>query len=238
MQRQYLLAIVLSFLVIYGWQALFPPPRKAPAQPQAGGAPTASQTPAPQETLTPAPSAAAVEATSSPLVAATSEQDVVVENPSVIAVFTTRGAVLKSWRLKHYHDGAGAPLELIPEGVPSAPKPFTLEVDDAATSALLRTALFKPDTESLNVGSESRTLTFEYRDAAGLVARKQFTFTPQHPYLIRFAANVSRNATALNPAISWGPALGTGIVAGGMNYARTRFDATIVHRRAVVERPG
>jgi YidC/Oxa1 family membrane protein insertase len=152
-------------------------------------------------------------------VAATSEQDVVVESPSVVALFTTRGAVLKSWRLKKYHDGSGAPLELIPQNIPEAPKPFTLEVDDAATGTILRTALFKPDADAVRVGAEPQTLTFEYRDAAGLVARKQFTFTPQHPYLIRFAATVSRNGTVLNPAVSWGPALGTGIVAGGMNYA-------------------
>ncbi len=30
MQKQFLLAIVLSFLVIYGWQALFPPAKKVP----------------------------------------------------------------------------------------------------------------------------------------------------------------------------------------------------------------
>ena len=46
------------------------------------------------------------------------EQDIVVENPAVTAIFSTRGAVLKSWRLKNYRDGLGAPLELIPQNVP------------------------------------------------------------------------------------------------------------------------
>ncbi len=63
------------------------------------------------------------------------------------------------------------------------------------------------------------TLAFEYRDAAGLVARKEFTFTPAHPYVVRFVPTVSRNGAALNPTVNWGPALGTGVVAGGMNYA-------------------
>ena len=39
------------------------------------------------------------------------------------------------------------------------------------------------------------------------------------PTWSRFAASVSRNGAALNPTVNWGPALGTGVVAGGMNYA-------------------
>ncbi len=127
--------------------------------------------------------------------------------------------MLKSWRLKNYRDAAGAPLELVPQVVPDAPKPFTLDVDDAATSATLRNALYKPDADSVTIGAESKTLAFEYRDAAGLVSRKEFTFTPAHPYMLRFVANVGRNGTAQNFGVNWGPALGTGVVARGMNYA-------------------
>ena len=151
--------------------------------------------------------------------AAAAEQDVPVENAFVKAVFNTRGGVLKSWRLKNYRDGDGAPLELIPQNVPNPTRPFTLDVDDATTSATLRNALFKPDAESLTIGSEAKTLVFEYRDAAGLVARKEFTFNPAHPYIVRFLATVTKNDAPLNHTINWGPALGTGVVAGGMSYA-------------------
>jgi YidC/Oxa1 family membrane protein insertase len=222
MQKQFLLAIVLSFLVIYGWQALFSPPRKAPpAQQQVTTAPSGTQAPgaplaaAAEAAATPPP----VEADATPLVAAASEQDIVVENPAVTATISTRGAVLRSWRLKNYRDGLGAPLELIPQNVPNAPKPFSLEVDDAATSATLKNALYKPSAETLTIGTAPATVTFEYKDAAGLVVRKEFTFTPAHPYVVHFTASVSRNGTALNPAVQWGPALGTGVVAGGMNYS-------------------
>jgi YidC/Oxa1 family membrane protein insertase len=222
MQKQFLLAIVLSFLVIYGWQALFPPPRKAPPAQQQQSA-TAASTPGPAAVSSPALGATApptaVEANSTPIVSAASEQDIVIEGPAVTAIISTRGAVLKSWRLKNYRDATGAPLELVPQVVPDAPKPFTLEVDDAATSATLRSALYKPDGDSMTIGAEPKTLAFEYRDSAGLVARKEFSFTPAHPYMLRFAANVSRSGTALNYGVIWGPALGTGIVAGGMNYA-------------------
>ena len=123
MQKQYLLAILLIFVVIYGWQALFPPPRKAPApQPAPQQVTTAPTTTAPTSPAA-TPAVPAVEA-STPVVAASAEQDIAVENSAVSAVFTTRGGVLKSWRLKNYRDGRGEPLELIPN-IPGAPKPFT-----------------------------------------------------------------------------------------------------------------
>lgn len=225
MQRQVLLAIVLSFLVIYGWQALFPPPQApkptpAPRQvtqaPSGAAAPTAAPTATgveqPRPVETPAPAVATV-------VAAANEQDIKVHSKFVDATFSTRGGVLKSWRLNNYKDGLGQPLELVPQNLPNAVRPFTLEVDDPAISARLREALFKPDRESLDVSSTSTTLAFEFEDASGLKARKEFTFSPDQPYLIRFTANVTSNATTLNPTITWGPALGTGVVSSGMTYA-------------------
>jgi YidC/Oxa1 family membrane protein insertase len=241
MQKQFLLAIVLSFLVIYGWQALFPPPRKAPPtqQQQSGSAPTSALTPsAPAGAAAPGTNAPApaIESNSSPVVSASSEQDIIVDGPAVTAIISTRGAVLKSWRLKNYRDAGGAPLELVPQVVPDAPKPFTLDVDDAATSATLRKALYKPDADGVTIGAEPKTLSFEYRDAAGLVSRKDFTFTPVHPYMLRFAASVSRNGAALNYSVNWGPALGTGVVAGGMNYAPS--SQPIFYRDRKVSRVG
>ena len=48
------------------------------------------------------------------------------------AVFTTRGAVLKSWQLKKYRDDQSQPLEMIAGHAPAdSPLPFTLAVDDA-----------------------------------------------------------------------------------------------------------
>ena len=191
MQRQFILAIVLSFVVIYGWQAMFPPAKKTPPVQQAAQQvtkdPSGGQAPGAQQALAAdaaADATAKVEA--APLVAASAEQDVPVENAFVKAIFNTRGGVLKSWRLKNYRDGEGAPLELIPQNVPNPARPFTLDVDDATTSATLRNALYKPDAESLTIGSEAKTLVFEYRDAAGLVVRKEFTFNPAHPYMVRF----------------------------------------------------
>src|SRR5829696_1030514 len=137
MEKRVLLAVVLSFVVLYGYQAMFPPPKPAPpatqvqpdaaaAKPPAEGA-AASPQPVEAATLPPSPSAAAV-------VADTAEREIIVENESVRAIFTTRGGALKSWRLKKYQDAAHQPLELIPQDAPAGhPRPFALLVDDAAT---------------------------------------------------------------------------------------------------------
>ena len=221
MQRQVLLAILLSTLVIVGWQILFPPRRPTPPTPQ-------QVTSAPSGTAAPtaaAPAEAAtvptVEAeTATPLVAGAAEQDInVTIGDSVEAVFSTHGATLKSWRLKHYKDGAGGHLELIPSNITGAKRPFTLALDDATVTATLQNALFKPSQSSpITVGSSPVTLVFEYRDASGLSARKAFSFSTEQPYVVRFSTDVTVNDRPLVPVIHWGPALATGAVSGGMIY--------------------
>ena len=142
------------------------------------------------------------------------ERDIRFENESVTAVFTTRGGALKSWRLKKYQDAARQPLELIPANAPAGTvHPFTLSVPDAAASATLAQALFKASATEISAASAPATLTFEYQDASGLTARKEFSFFPASPYVINFSATVSQGGKELVPTVHWGPALGSGIVA-------------------------
>jgi len=219
MEKRVLLAVVLSFVVLYGYQALFPPPPlpTVPAVEPVPAAPTAAaggaQEPPLEAEPKPAPSGA------EPVTAAASEQDIVVESEAVRAVFTTRGGALKSWRLKHYTNGSGEPLELVPPmAPPGSIRPFTLDAEDPAVGRTLRTALYRPGAEHVRVGPGGASLTFEYQDASGLSAQKQFTFSDEQPYVIEFAARVERNGTAINPTIHWGPALGNGTGGGGMMY--------------------
>src|SRR6185436_13878269 len=171
MERRVLLAIFLAFLVIYTWQALFikPVPKPAPGAgtppvtgpasptPAAGAGSGAPSTPAP---VTPVPAEAAA-----PLVADTAEQDVRVETRNVIAVFTNRGARLKSWRVKGYLDQQGQPQELI-EHVPNQPLPFSLRTAADPLSATLNNSLYT--IAGAPAGGEIAApvnLRFEYRDS-------------------------------------------------------------------------
>ncbi|HXW06542.1 MAG TPA: membrane protein insertase YidC [Vicinamibacterales bacterium] len=220
MERKVLLAVILSFIVLYGWQALFPPPPPPEAQPAArpGGAeravPPAPRTPEQAIPAEPTP----VNVESQPVVAAAGEQDVVFENSAVRAVFSNRGAVLESWRLKNYRDESGQPLELVPHALTDATRPFSLQMEDAGVAGILAQALFKPSADSVQAETSPGSLAFEYGDASGLRARKEFTIRPDAPYIIEFSVDVSRGETSLNPTIRWGPALGTGIVGSGMTY--------------------
>src|SRR4051812_27285491 len=135
MERRVLVAIFLSFLVLYAYQALFVKPAPKPPLNATNG-----QTPA-LTTENPAPAAAApatvpdAQATPSAdvVLGDTAERDVVVETQDVIAVIANRGARLKSWRLKHYLDQKGEPLELIANDLAGThPLPFSLRVEEEA----------------------------------------------------------------------------------------------------------
>ena len=127
MERRVLIAIFLSFLVLYSYQAFF-----VKRTPQADAA---TGTPAPAADSPASPAAASTAAPAVPdtptsgatsLVGETVERDVRVETPNVVAVFTNRGARLKSWRLKHYRDNQGESLELVANDVAGQPLPFSL----------------------------------------------------------------------------------------------------------------
>ena len=132
MERRVLIAIFLSFIVLYAYQAFFVKPAPKPG---AAGAQTQSSKTEPPNVAKPAAPAAAVPASApaaAPLVADSQEKDTVVETRDVIAVITNRGARLKSWRLKKYLDQQDRkPQELIENKLPTQPLPMTLSTSDA-----------------------------------------------------------------------------------------------------------
>jgi YidC/Oxa1 family membrane protein insertase len=231
MEKRVLLAVVLSFVVLYAFQALFQPQKPAGGkQPSAVQGPASSESSSPTAPPVTAPPVTAPQTTAASaqpaeptaaaaLVGDTTERDITVDNQSVQAVFTTRAGALKSWRLKKYQDANHQPLEMVPHTVPAgSPRPFTLQLPDAAASATLANALFKPSADHLQVASGSATLTFEYQDASGLSARKEFVFSESSPYVIEFTATVSQGGKPIVPTILWGPGIGSGVVTSTRSY--------------------
>jgi YidC/Oxa1 family membrane protein insertase len=230
MEKRVLIAVILSFIVLYAYQAMFPPPKPAAGGP---GAQKTSPSPSASSTVTstippstgaagatPQPAEATLPSSSAtPVVGDTTERDIPVESPSVIAVFSTRGGVLKSWRLRKYQDAAKQPLELIPRTVPSGtPRPFTLSIGDQSSDAVLANAFFKPSVDRIDLTSGTSTLTFEYADANGLTAKKEFVFSAEQPYAIEFSATVQRSGKSVQPTVHWGPAIGSGVAPGSSSY--------------------
>ncbi len=206
MERRVLIAIFLSFLVLYAYQAFFAKPQPKPGT--AGAKQTAGPSSAAAAGSAPAATAAAQTAAPEPaapaaaaLVGDQSEREVRLETNHVIAVFTNRGARLKSWRLKDYLDHKGEPLELVETSLGNAqPLPFSLQVPDGATTSALNTALY-------TVRQTDTQLTFEYRNDAGLAATKSFAVNPAS-YTIELRMQVSQGDTPLRPTVQWGPGLG------------------------------
>jgi YidC/Oxa1 family membrane protein insertase len=206
MEKRVFLAIFLSFIVLVAYQAIVGPsrvpPPSEPVPATAGSAPAHSIA---------APEAAPVPPPSIPATVGPPATDVVVETDSIRAVFTTAGATLKSWTLKHYLE-KGQPLDLVPPGLPDAlSRPFTLGTNDPGLSVRLATEIFRPSAPGLSLGSAPGRLSFEYSDQSGVNVRKTFYFQPEgKAYIVKVEAAVDVGGTSRPTILMSGPALGLG----------------------------
>jgi len=222
MERRVLVAIVLCFLVLYLWQALFVPPLE---QPPAGSVATVPSTgatsPAVSVPAAPPPAVEASGRSASALISETSEREVRLETPRVVAVFTNRGARLKGWTLKSHRERDGQPVQLVvqaPEG--AQPLPFSLATDDEGITATVNSALYavvdgvEPDTQA-----RPPSVAFEYTDTAGLHVRKVFTLDPSS-YTVDFRVSLTQGDSPIASRIMWGPGLGDADAASGRSAVK------------------
>jgi YidC/Oxa1 family membrane protein insertase len=245
MERRVLIAVFLSFLVLYGYQTLFVPPPPATTETPSAAAPGAASPAAENAPATPAP----VAQPPAPAVAATpvivgdaAEREIVVDTATTAATLTNRGGRITHWRLKQYRDNKGEPLDLVPSALaPDTPTPFSLRVDDEAITRQLNSALYQVTGDAGN-RVDARTgegmLAFEFQTAT-LRARKEFRFDPTN-YLVTFTASVESNGQQLNPSVVWGPGLGDiGARASGGSFFTGNYvqpPSGIYHRDGDVER--
>jgi YidC/Oxa1 family membrane protein insertase len=217
MERRVLIAIFLSFIVLYAYQALVVKPTSKAVSPGAASSTSASTkgagvVPGGGTVTTPATSVALQshvnEVVSTTVVGDSTERDIRIETRDIIAVFTNRGARLKSWRLKKYRDQQQQPQELI-ENQPAYPLPFTLRTADEQLNTTLNESLYSASTVPTTVIAAPTDLRFEYRNEAGVRAVKEFHMIPDS-YIIEFRADVAVGDRAVSPApaIVWGPGVG------------------------------
>ena len=223
MERRVLIAIFLSFIVLYAYQSLIVKPQqkaaasatssKAGATTAAGNAPGNTPAGAPggssagsssgssQGGATPestAPTAVTGEAT---------EREIRVETRDIIATFTNRGARLKSLRLKHYLDRQRQPQEIIESHLVGEPLPFTLQTKSEPLNATINSSLYAVTGATTLNDSTPTDLRFEYRDSAGAHVVKTFHIEPAS-YILTFHAEVAQGDVSQPYAIVWGPAMG------------------------------
>jgi YidC/Oxa1 family membrane protein insertase len=210
MEKRLVLAIVLSFLVLVLYQAIFLRNRPRPE------AEVQPQTPVQQEEKAPALKPAAPKEETLPALPtelkearAEGEERVVVETSLYQAVWSNRGASLRSWRLKRHKDEDGEDLELVSGRAVQAGKyPFFLETQDADLDRVANGSLYLPSVLRLSLREgEKGEAKFYYSDGNTIRIEKVFVFTGGS-YSFDVQINVWKDGREVEPWLVWGPGIG------------------------------
>jgi YidC/Oxa1 family membrane protein insertase len=222
MEKRLIVAIVLSFLVLMGYQALFNKPDKNLPKPDVTAA-VAPSTPVPGTAgaIQEQPKASVPEAKPAPAgalppqdlsaVAGRAETDVVVDTSLFRAVWSNKGGVLKSWKLKTYKNSLKdkKDLEMVPALAAQIGRfPFSLGLDDAALAALLNSSLFETSGAGLELADGAKgEIRFVFSDGASIKAEKTYGFTGG-TYALTMEVRVWKNGQPVTPSVLWGPGIG------------------------------
>jgi len=209
-------ASLLSLVVILLWAKYFGP--KPPANlPQANRpAQTAPATPGSSTPSTPSPSAkstpgsktpgtsiSGVAQVATPPKADTEERTIVVENDLYRVEFSNRGAVVKSWQLKHYTDDSKPPriLDLVhPDAAQQTGGwPFAVALNDQEQETTANNALYQISTPASTLRAPADA-EFSWSDGH-LEVTKRFQF--DHTYVVRVETSVKFNGAPVPAGISW-----------------------------------
>ncbi len=219
MEKRLIVAIVLSFLVLMGYQYFFVKPNKAPMTPPAPtAAPPSTPVPGTSGAIQELPKAAAAEAKPVPAkpvppvdlsaVAGRSETEIVVDTTLFRAVWSNKGGVLRSWKLKKHKNSLKEDLELVPVLAAEIGRyPFSLGLEDPALAGLLNSSLFEASVTGLDLADGAKgELRLVYSDGASVRAEKAFGFTGGS-YAMTTEIRVWKDGQPVSPSVLWGPGI-------------------------------
>jgi YidC/Oxa1 family membrane protein insertase len=169
MEKRTLLAVILSLIILLCWSYFFQkkpvPPRtlpveQAPLKTEPAVKPEAQQ-PAAQTPIIPVTTNAAA-------------SDIIVETDFYKAVFSTEGAIIKSWELKTYKDTNKMPVVLLKE--PGSIPPLGMMFEGTNRDIPLK-AIYEASAKQLTLSKMNTTgeLTFTY-SGSGISIKKKFIF--------------------------------------------------------------
>jgi len=206
MEKRLLLAIVLSFGVLFLYQLVFKPSQQPVSELAADIEKAPEQKPVPKLKVKPPETPTEQEFQAAE---AETEQDIVVDTPLFRAVWNNRGAQLESWQLKEYKDDNQENLELISARSAELGRyPFLLLTDDAEFDNMINTARYAFSRTKLELmGGEEGELRFEFATETGTQVEKIFTFHG-NSYDFDIQINLWRNGQKITPRIIWGPSFG------------------------------
>ncbi|PID56367.1 hypothetical protein CSB45_11835 [candidate division KSB3 bacterium] len=243
MEKNTILAIVLSLLVLVAWQYLFVAPQQQQLMEEQTGL---EESPRQQEQSD--GDGSFVQTTEGQEMAAVRDalpsdeeqpgeinelaEDLLIETPLIRVVITTQGARIKSWQLLDHKDLNDEPLELITEDAQRRGQ-YALAVftGEKELDRELNTGLYSaPNTPlKLAYGDEAMSLTLTYRLASGGAFSKTFLFHADS-YVVDVTAHFDAESFE-GKALSmvWGPGAGVHL------EDAMRFEAGLVWQRGTAK---
>lgn len=195
MEKRALIAVAISLAILIGYQLLIshyfpsPPPQIDEKREQK-----------PPETPPPTPAAeqpTLQHAKPAPATKSQAAREITVETDDYTAVFTSQGARVKSFKLKHYRatvDEKSPSLEMLPQ-VPGVPYPLGLEVSGAAP-VNDENVQYNVEGGDLHLSADQKgRLSFHGQTSTGVTLTKEFTFTG-HGYAIGLQTSAGGGAPA------------------------------------------
>lgn len=186
MEKRAIIAVVLSIAVFYLFSFFFGPDKKQPVSSQSDVPAISQQQAAPVVQTPAAPSVP------DPGIV---QKDIVVETDLYHAVFSARGAALKSLTLKKYRETNEPDAKPVVLGDSSDPNTLTFATR-ATGFNLPDGTYFTPDKDSVLLGpEEKKQLSFNYVSGQGFTVRKIYTFAG-NAYGINLETQVYNNSGA------------------------------------------
>ncbi|HQX54286.1 MAG TPA: membrane protein insertase YidC [Pyrinomonadaceae bacterium] len=226
-QSRFLIAAVLSMVVLFGWSYFFAP--KPPAGDANTNANVASNANIAAATPTPAPVAQTPAVTpAATTLDTTPNRKITIKSPLYEVTLDSKGALATSWiilkndspksQFPVYADGSNEadkkPMQLIsPEALARSPQevPFRLSTDDAAVNDIVNGRNYAistaEETVTLAVGQEKQ-IEFTLTDASGVEVKKNFVFRGDS-YIADLGISLKKGGESVpNPKLLIGASIG------------------------------
>jgi YidC/Oxa1 family membrane protein insertase len=212
-EKRLLLAFALMGAVLFITQYFYPQSPQNAVKPVKQATPQQAQTPdkpdqpvAPAETQAGAPAGQAI---------ATKSELYTIDTDVYKIVFSNHGAVVRSWELKQYRDGAGKPLQLVNTfAAPKTHYPFSLIFENQSPATDVNQSLYvaRPTPDGLGIDFELST--------GRTTVRKSFRFL-KNSYLSQVSSEVTENGTGLPNLLAWRGGFGDTAAVGNIASQKT-----------------
>lgn len=255
MEKNTILAIVLSLVIIIAWNFLYIMPQQQRLEQQQAAQRQVAQTQENAGATSPvaqipqaAPVAPAIPSSAAPRSSNQNAEDIVIETPLLNITLSTQGARVTSWKTLAYKGSDSEPVEFVSDDARQLGH-FALEVftGDARLDEELNTALYQPSVKRLqvNAADEAKTVTLTYATTTAGTFVKEFMFHADSYKVDVTLKFLEPAAAAKSISVAWGPGLGknmeavasfmpeivstTGIQAKPVRDAVKKIDGLLTH---------